>query len=197
MNKPTMKNILAISTLAIALPFAAVSYADGGKHCDMHGKQSAGKYEKGAGYGAEKGGVPPHLQALNLTQDQKDKVFAIMHEQAPAMYESRKQERAAMETLRTVAAADVYDDAKAQQVSDQLAQLEKNKALSHARTEAKVMALLTPEQRQKAREQKMADNGARREHDMRDGRDGKPEHDMREPVRYKQSNPAAVKSING
>ncbi len=189
MNKATIKSILAISTLAIALPFATLSHADhgdkdGGKHCNKH---QAGQHHKGGmdkdGMGRShmgNAGAAHHFKALNLTQDQQDKIFAIMHEQAPMMYETRKQERAAQESLNALAKADVYDDAKAQQLSEQLAQLEKNKTLSRVRTEAKVTAVLTPEQRVKARE-------------MKDKRGAY----KRDNVKFKQPNQSATKPVNG
>ncbi len=149
MKHITIKKLLAISTLAIALPFASLSHADAGKHCERH----SGK----AGHHASmnQNGIPPHFRALNLTQDQQDKIFAIMHEQAPAKYAQRNQQHETHEAIRLLGQADTFDQAKAQQLTDQLGQLEKEKAMNRLQTQAKINALLTPEQRQKAREFKM------------------------------------------
>lgn len=160
MKNLSIKQLLAISALAIALPFSASSYAESGKHCNHHDNKGGHGYKHGG-----QAGMPHHFKALNLTQDQQDKVFAIMHEQAPAKYAQHKQQRETMEALRTLAQADTFDEAKAQQLTDQLGKLEKEKALSRIKTEAKINAVLTPEQRQKAREFKPAYRGGRGMHD--------------------------------
>lgn len=170
-----IKQLLAISTLAIALPFSALSHADTGKHCNKHG----GKSERYAEMGER--GVPPHLRALNLTQDQQDKVFAITHEQAPVKYAQHKQQRETMQALHTLAQADFFDEAKAQQLTDQLAKIEKEKAMSRLKTEAKITALLTPEQRVKMREFK-PEQGF--------------EHGMGKPARFKQQHAPTAKPVN-
>ncbi len=164
MKTPSIKQLLAISALAIALPFSASSYAESGKHCNHHDNKGGHGY-KHSGHSGQ-AGMPHHFKALNLTQDQQDKVFAIMHEQAP---------------VRTLAQADKFDEAKAQQLADQLGQLEKEKTLSRIKTEAKINALLTPEQRQKAREFKPYERGGRGMHDN---------------VRYKNKATPAAKPIN-
>ncbi len=82
---------------------------------------------------------------------------------------------------RTLAQADTFDEAKAQQLTDQLGKLEKEKALNRIKTEAKINALLTPEQRQKAREFKSSHRGGRGMHD---------------DVRFKNKSTPAAKQIN-
>lgn len=162
MKHLSIKQLLAISTLAIAIPFSALSHAEPshaepGKHCDRHDDKRAHGFKHGGSWGEP--GVSHHLRALNLTQDQQDKIFAITHEQAPVKYAQRKQHRETLEALRTLAQADKFDEAKAQQLADQLGKLEKEKVLSRLKTEAKISAVLTPEQRAKAREFKEAHRG--------------------------------------
>ncbi|MES2501577.1 MAG: Spy/CpxP family protein refolding chaperone [Pseudomonadota bacterium] len=163
MKNLSIKQLLAISALAIALPFSASSYAGSGNDCHKHDSKRGHGFKHGGQFGGA--GTPHHFKALNLTQDQQDKVFAIMHEQAPAKYAQHKQQRETMEALRTLAQADTFDEAKAQQLTDQLGKLEKEKALSRIKTEAKINAVLTPEQRQKAREFKSSHRGGRGMHD--------------------------------
>ncbi len=127
MKHLSIKQLLAISTLAIALPFSALSHAEPGKDCGKHGDKRGHSFKHGGNRGEP--GVPPHLRALNLTQDQQDKIFAITHDQAPAKYAQHKQQRETMEQLRTLAQADKFDEAKAQQLADQLGKLEKEKVL--------------------------------------------------------------------
>lgn len=107
-----------------------------------------------------------------------------MHEQAPTKYAQHQQHRETHEAIRLLGQADTFDEAKAQQLTDQLAQLEKEKAMSRLRTQAKIAALLTPEQRQKARELKAR---AHDRHGMRHGRHA--------PVHFRHS--ARAKSVKG
>ena len=60
------------------------------------------------------------------------------------MRNAHKQYRLLIEELRATAQADTFDDAKAQQLADKAASLEKEKVLMIARNEAKIFALLTP-----------------------------------------------------
>ncbi len=179
MKHLSIKQLLAISTLAIALPFSALSHAEPGKDCGRHDDKRGHGFKHGGNFGES--GTPRHLKALNLTQDQQDKIFAIVHEQAPAKYTQHKQQRETLEALRTLAQADKFDDAKAQQLADQLGKLEKEKVLSRLKTEAKINAVLTPEQRAKAREFKAPENRG---------------HGRNEPARFKQKTVPTAKPIN-
>ena len=182
MKHLSIKQLLAISTLAIALPFSALSHAEPdhsgpNKDCGRHDDKRGHGFRHGGNFGES--GVPPHLRALNLTQDQQDKIFAITHEQAPIKYTQRKQHRESLEALRALAQADKFDEAKAQQLSDQLGKLEKEKVLSRLKTEAKISAVLTPEQRAKAREFKATEFKGPR------GGWDKNGHDRNEPAGFK------------
>ena len=171
--------LAVITALAIALPFSAISHAEStnkAKHC-QHGGERGHFQGKGQHH---KMGVPPYLMGLDLTEDQQDKVFAIMHAEAPNKYEGQKQHRKLIEELRSLSQADSFDQAKANQISDQLAKLEKDKALNMATSQAKVFALLTPEQRKKAREFKMQEPDS----NHRFGRDKERSF---EPTRHKTS----------
>ena len=142
------KNYLA-TCIAITLPLTVQAQPDEGKtsgHCnkgsEMHGEKNGEMGERD---------MPLHLKQLNLSQTQQDQVFKIMHEVMPSMRDQHIARRSIHEQLDNLAKADRFDDAKAQQLADQLAKLEKDGTLNRARTEAKIFALLTPEQRQKAR----------------------------------------------
>ena len=189
MKHISIKQLLAISTLAIALPFSALSHAepdqpDQNKHCGGHHGKPGHGFKQRANWAES--GVPRHLHALNLTQDQQDKIFAITHEQAPVKYAQHKQQRETMEALRTLAQADKFDEAKAQQLADQLGKLEKERVLNRLKTEATINAVLTPEQRAKAREFKGPQHGGW----DKDGRG------RNEPARFKQKPAAEAKPVN-
>ena len=145
----SMKKIIIATCIAMSLPLAAQAGTDEGKpsgHCDrgseMHGEKHREMGERG---------IPPHLKQLNLSQTQQDQIFKIMHDAVPAIRDQHIARKNIHDELYNLAQAERFDDAKAQQLADQLAKLEKDGTLNRARTEAKIFALLTPEQRQKAR----------------------------------------------
>lgn len=102
-------------------------------------------------FGAEGGmpgmGMMRGLRALDLSDTQKDKIFALMHAQGPAMYEGMKTLRGAREELRKLTQAERYDEAAVKALTEKTAKAMADMAQSHARTEHQVYQLLTPEQR--------------------------------------------------
>jgi periplasmic protein CpxP/Spy len=150
----TLKQLISASILAMALPLAAPAFAHDGQH---EGKQSAHcernhhGQKLGFSHHGNKDGVPHYLRGLDLSQSQKDQLFTLRHEQAPIVREQLKQRHELMQALRDTTQAQSFDDAKAQQIAAGLANLERDQVLMRARTQAKVFALLTPEQRTKAR----------------------------------------------
>jgi Spy/CpxP family protein refolding chaperone len=95
------------------------------------------------------------LHGLKLTDAQQDKLFAIMHAQAPERREREKAIRKAHEALRELGRADKFDDAKAGALSRDLGQAVAAAALLQARTESQALAVLTPEQREQLRQRRM------------------------------------------
>jgi Spy/CpxP family protein refolding chaperone len=99
------------------------------------------------------------LHRLKLTEAQQDKVFAIMHAQAPQRREHDKAIRKAHEALRELGGADRFDEAKAGAAARDLGQAVAAQALLQARTEAQILAVLTPEQREQLRQHRMRGHG--------------------------------------
>jgi Spy/CpxP family protein refolding chaperone len=95
------------------------------------------------------------LHRLNLTEAQQDKLFAIMHAQAPQHRDYDKAIGKAHEALRDLGRADKFDDARAGAASRDLGQAVAAQALLQARTEAQIQAVLTPEQREQLRQHRM------------------------------------------
>jgi Spy/CpxP family protein refolding chaperone len=116
---------------------------DGGP--EGFGEHGPGMHEDGHG------GLLRHLHRLNLSEAQQDKLFAIMHAAAPERREHMKAIRKAHEALAELARADRFDDAKASALSRELGQAIAAEALLQARTEAKALAVLTPEQHEQLR----------------------------------------------
>jgi len=109
----------------------------------------------GHGPGAPGGEMPfGRMHHLKLTEAQQDKLFAIMHAQAPQRREHEKAIRKAHEALRELGRAEKFDDAKAAALSRDLGQAVAAEALLQARTEAQALAVLTPEQREQLRQRR-------------------------------------------
>ena len=102
---------------------------------------------------AHSGGARPDgvrmLRGLDLTQEQRDQVFKIFHEQAPAMRERVQAAREAQRALRQAALSPGFDGARARQLADALGKAHAELALMRVEGMSKVVALLTPEQRAK------------------------------------------------
>ncbi len=109
--------------------------------------QHGGPGEHGSGHG---GHGLPFLRGVTLTEAQRDRVFAITHAAEPQQREQMKSAHKAHEALDAMAASGQFDEGKAAALAQTAGQAMAAMALSHARIEAQVMALLTPEQRQQA-----------------------------------------------
>jgi len=97
--------------------------------------------------GMHRGAPMMMLRGLDLSDAQRDQVFKIFHEQAPAVHEQMKQVRQARENLMQLAAADRFDEAQARQAADAQAKALSTLAVMHAQTVHRVRDVLTPEQR--------------------------------------------------
>jgi len=134
--------LLLAGSLGLALPLAsqAHSQADGGRHA-MHGKHRF-----------HHGGERHFMGKLNLTEAQRDQIFKLRHEAAPTLREKGKQARAARTELRQLAQADRFDEAKARALSQKVANAQTDFMVERMRLKHQILAVLTPEQRQKAEE---------------------------------------------
>lgn len=95
------------------------------------------------------GGPEMMLRGLDLTEAQRDQIFKIHHDQAPAMYEQTKLMRRAREELMQAGKADRFDEARARQAADSLAHAVSAMAVMGTQTMNRVRAVLTPEQRRR------------------------------------------------
>jgi Spy/CpxP family protein refolding chaperone len=111
------------------------------------GRHHGGPGMRGQGMGGP--GVPfPH--GVQLSEAQQDRVFAIMHAQEPGQRELDKKIRAAHDAMRSLGASGQFDESKASAQAQALGEAIAAEALLHARTHAQVLAVLTPEQRERA-----------------------------------------------
>jgi Spy/CpxP family protein refolding chaperone len=97
-------------------------------------------------------GVAPFLRDLDLSEAQQDRVFAILHVQAPKRRDLEKAERKAHDALHAMASGAQLDGAAARTQAQALGQAIAAQELLHLRTEAQLMAVLTAEQRTQLRE---------------------------------------------
>lgn len=157
-----IKRFLVAASVALAIPLSAAAF--GGHHGGQHGgHDSCGPMShKGIGFPMAEGGMlPPHLRPLNLTEGQQDKVFEIIHSQAPLMREKAKALRKAESDLRALSAAPEYSEAKARSLADATAKVMSEMTMARAKTERQIFEVLTPEQRKQLAELKPGGRGAR------------------------------------
>jgi len=91
--------------------------------------------------------MPPFLRDIQLTDAQQDKLFALVHAQAPFERAKAREASKALDELQGLAASDHFDAEKARALADTHAQALAQLALMHAELGAKMRAILTPEQR--------------------------------------------------
>lgn len=96
--------------------------------------------------------MAPFLLGIELSEAQQDKIFSILHAEMPYLREQHKAAMKAHEALRALSSGAQYDDAKAASLAQAGAQAMANIELQRSRTEQKLLALLTPEQRKQVAE---------------------------------------------
>lgn len=94
--------------------------------------------------------VPRFMHGLKLTEEQHDKIFALMYEQIPSVREKLKAASKAREELQRMAGTDHFDADRARALAETNAQAIAQVMLKHAERDAKLRMLLTPEQRKQS-----------------------------------------------
>jgi protein CpxP len=138
--RTTVAAALCAGALGLSIGAQAQPGQDG-----AHGTRHAG-FNHGDRHGGHGGGMRA-LQALNLTEAQRDQIFKIHHDQAPAFREQMKKVRASREQLQTLAKADRLDDAAVRRAADTQAKAISDLAVMRVQTASRVRAVLTPEQK--------------------------------------------------
>ncbi|WP_298622705.1 Spy/CpxP family protein refolding chaperone [uncultured Zoogloea sp.] len=151
LRKKLLIPLALVTATAAALPFAAQAM-DGGPHCDGHGP----RFGMRGGMNHFEGGMhmPPFIRELKLTEAQRDQIFKIMHEQAPAIRDKAKEARKAHADLRALTFSGNYDEAKVKALAETEAQAMAAITQLRAAGANQIYQLLTPEQRKKADELK-------------------------------------------
>lgn len=99
--------------------------------------------------------MPPFLHGIELTEAQHDAIFSILHADAPAVRERMKAVHNAHEALRALTMSGKYDEAKAKELAETAADNMAVLSLLRSRSESRIYALLTPEQRQETNKSKL------------------------------------------
>lgn len=156
MSKRNITQVLIAGLLAAPLVALATGPHEGGPACGQAGAHQGGRHGEGQrmshgmpsgsrhGGGAQGMGM---LRGLDLTQAQRDQLFALMHGQMPAQRAQAQELHKAMDELRQLGAGGGFDADKARALTDRIGKLHADRAMMHAETDAKLRALLTPEQR--------------------------------------------------
>ncbi|HEX7055549.1 MAG TPA: Spy/CpxP family protein refolding chaperone [Burkholderiales bacterium] len=131
LSKKTLGAFLVASSLALGVAHAA----SGHSHHHPH-----------------RGGAMASLRGLDLTEAQRDQLFKILHEQAPAKREHMKRLREARRSLAEAARAERYDAERVRAAAEAQGKAVAELALLRAQTMQRVHALLTPEQRARLKE---------------------------------------------
>lgn len=160
--RTTFKTLLA--TACITLAATGIAVAEQGSHGEKSGYCTKGHHGKHHHAGGPEFGQPRYLHGIALSSEQEDKIFALNYAEAPKVRDLMKQRQALHLELRQVSQAAQFDESKAKAIADKLATLEKDSALNRARTESKVLAVLTPEQREQALKNKEQFSKHRGEH---------------------------------
>lgn len=150
------KRLLVAAGIALAVPLAAMAYP-GGKAGACDGKDGMRQTSMHGGHGMMGDKMAMRgLHRLDLSEAQQDKIFDIMHAQAPAMRDQMKSLRKSEKELQALKATPDYSEAKARQLVDQIAKQRADMEMSRLQAERKVMDILTPEQRKQLAEKKPA-----------------------------------------
>ncbi len=153
------KRLLVVAGLALAIPLAALA-SPGGKGGGCEARDGMRKTAMHGGHGMM--GEPMMMRGLHrldLSEAQQDKIFEIMHGQAPAAREQMKSLRKSEQALQALKATPDFSDAKARQLVDQIAKQRADMEMSRLQTERKVLDLLSPEQRKQLAEMKPGPRG--------------------------------------
>ncbi|HRO59462.1 MAG TPA: Spy/CpxP family protein refolding chaperone [Burkholderiaceae bacterium] len=169
MNKRLLTGLAVAGTLAIGAPMlvsAQGGQAPGGdapragmqrddaspRHERMYRHDRHGEHRMHHHGGDHMGGFgfgPRAMRGLDLSEEQRDKLFELRHAAAPKFREQGKALRHAHRELRTLSMSDGYDEAKAAAIGERAAKAMAEMVQLRARNENELWKLLTPEQRQK------------------------------------------------
>ena len=154
-TKQLWMNRLAIGATVVALPLAVMAHgpvwSEAPEACAPAAPLQGGPMMLPPGMFPDASSsfmpLPPFLHEIELTETQQDKLFELMLVQVPTVRVKIKEAFKAIDELCNLAASDHFDAVKARALAETHAKALAQLALMHAELDAKVRALLTPEQR--------------------------------------------------
>ena len=149
-----MKKPALIAGLAAALLAGGLAAGLAGTGAFAQDRGPAGEPGMRAVHRMHHGDGQRWLRGLELTEAQRDQVFKIFHEQAPVMREHAKAARDASRELRAAATSPNFDRARARTLADAQAKASAEMAFLRADAMSRVVAILTPEQREKLQQRR-------------------------------------------
>ncbi len=179
LNK-TLRNLLIVAGLAV--PVIGVAMGNN-EPCPMDkgGPMGAPHHGPMGGPGPMMEGgdhLPPFLGGLELSEAQRDQIFKITYDNAPALRDKAKAIHKAQTELHKLTFSSQYDEAKVKALAQAAAQASADMTVLRTAEAHKIFLVLTPEQRKKAEEMK-ADFERRGPGAPRDGGPGERRDDRR------------------
>ena len=92
------------------------------------------------------------LRKLDLTEEQQDKVFELMHEQKPIMRDKMKEMRQTRQVIHDAVMSEAYNAEQINQLADQQGKMVAEMIKMRTNNFNQIYSILTPEQKEKARE---------------------------------------------
>ena len=132
--------LLALSTVTILQASPVGSCEPGARHAmfqSEHGRHA---------------GPMKMLRKLDLTEEQQDKVFELMHEQKPIMRDKMKEMRQARQSIHDAVMSEAYDAKQINQLADKQGKMVAEMIKMRTNNFNQIYSLLTPEQKIKAKE---------------------------------------------
>jgi len=144
------KKLIIGSTLGaglLALSTATILQAGQIGSCEPGARHAMFQSEHGRHAGPMK-----MLRKLDLTEEQQDKVFELMHEQKPVMRDKMKEMRQARQAIHDAVMSEAYDAKQINQLADKQGEMIAEMIKMRTNNFNQIYSLLTPEQKIKAKE---------------------------------------------
>lgn len=149
------RNVIAATALAVSVLGLSAGAAVSARPFGDCGSNSEAYHAR---FGAPDVRQERHLQhlmkKLDLTEAQRDQVFAIMHGKRPMVREKMKALRAGRRALKDLAMTENYEPEQVRELAEAQAELQTELMVMRTTTFNAVYGLLTPKQREKLAEWK-------------------------------------------
>ena len=151
------KKIAMVMALAAVVGVAGCAADNSGKG-ERGSKQGFHKAEFRGGEDRMqgRGGFPRGLERLNLSEEQKQKIQAILEANRPQQAANSTTRTQRMEQRDELVQAGQFDEAKARQMINERNQRHVEMELQHLKTQHAIFQVLTPEQQKQWQEQRQA-----------------------------------------